>query len=439
MKSIKKKVLSGILIGIMSGSLLVGCSSSSSDSGKQSGEAKTKTVKFLSIWNESTGVGKVITDLTNEYKKDHPNFNLEMEVVQQTDLDQKLNVLAASNDLPDLFVTQSNTQLLQFIKADQVIDLDTSLPSAKDALLPTTVDGVNKILGKDKLYALPTENNIEGMWYNKKIFKDNNLEVPKTVDELLAVCQKLKDKGIQPMSLAGKEKWPITRQIANIAMRKAGVNSIADVNSGKMSYTDPAFVEAAKTVQDMGTKGYFGDGTITIDYNVANDTFLNGKAAIYYMGSWATRDFNDEAKNTLGKDGIGFFSFPGVAGGKGSQEDYLMNFGTLLAFSKGKFDDQTADWAKYIASNFGDYSMNKLGNITGFKLNKTTGDIPVYTKLVTDEMKKAKNSGLWMEYNFDQKTSDLAQNNSQLLLLGKMTPEDYCKQLNDAVTANLKK
>lgn len=439
MKSIRKKVLSGILVGIMSGALLAGCSSSGGDSGKKTSETKGKTVKFLSIWNESTGVGKVITDLTNEYKKDHPNFNLEMEVVQQTDLDQKLNVLAASNDLPDLFVSQSNSQLLQFVKAGQIADIDSSLPSAKEALLPATVTGVNNILGTDKLYALPTENNIEGIWYNKKIFQDNNIQVPTTLDELMVACQKLKDKGIQPMALAGKEKWPITRQIANIAMRKAGVNVIADANSGKVSYTDPAFVEAAKMLQEMGTKGYFGEGVTTIDYNVANDSFLNGKAAMYYMGSWATRDLNDDAKNTLGKDGVGFFSFPGVAGGKGSQEDYLMNFGTLMAFSKDKFDDQTADWAKYIASNFGDYSMNKLGNITGFKLNKTTGDIPVYTKLVTDEMKKVKNSGLWMEYNFDQKTSDLNQNNSQLLLLGKMTPEDYCKQLDDAVKAGLKK
>lgn len=439
MKSIRKKVLSGILVGIMSSALLAGCSSPSGDSGKQSSGAKGKTVKFLSIWNESTGVGKVITDLTNEYKKDHPNFNLEMEVVQATDLDQKLNVLAASNDLPDIFVSQTNSQLLQFVKTGQVVDIDSSLPSAKEALLPAAVTGVNNIVGTDKLYALPTENNIEGIWYNKKIFQDNNIKVPTTLDELMSACQKLKDKGIQPMALAGKEKWPITRQIANIAMRKAGVNAIVDANSGKMSYTDPAFVEAAKAVQEMGTKGYFGEGVTTIDYNVANDSFLNGKAAMYYMGSWVTRDFNDESKNTLGKDGIGFFSFPGVTGGKGSQEDYLMNFGTLLAFSKDKFDDQTADWAKYIFSNFGDYSMNKLGNITGFKLNKTTGDVPAYTKLVTDEMKKVKNSGLWMEYNLDQKSSDLNQNNGQLLIIGKMTPEDYCKQLDDALKASLKK
>lgn len=439
MKSIKTKILSGILMGVMSASLLAGCSQSSDSKKADTGGAKT--VKFLSIWNENTGAGKVINDLTNEYKKDHPNFNLEIEVVQQTDLDQKLNVLAASNDLPDIFVSQTNSQLLQFIKADQIADIGKALTDAgaKDAILPATYDGVKKILGTDELYGLPTENNIEGMWYNKKIFKENNLEVPKTIDELLAVCQKLKDKGIQPMSLAGKEKWPITRYIANLAMRKAGVNSIVDVNSGKISYTDAAFVEAAKILQDMGTKGYFGDGVTTIDYNVANDSFLNGKAAMYYMGSWATRDLNDDTKNTLGKDGVGFFSFPSVTGGTGSTEDYLMNFGTLLAFSKDKFDDQTADWAKYIASNFGDYSMNKLGLIAGFKLNNTTGDIPVYTKLVTDEMKKVKNSGLWIEYNFDQKTSDLAQNNAQLLLLGKMTPGDYCKQLDEAVKATLKK
>ena len=43
-------------------------------------------------------------------------------------------------------------------------------------------------------YNMPTENNIEGIFYNKEIFEQYNLKEPKTVDELLQICAMLKDE-----------------------------------------------------------------------------------------------------------------------------------------------------------------------------------------------------------------------------------------------------
>ena len=41
----------------------------------------------------------------------------------------------------------------------------------------------------DGLYELPVELNIEGFWYNKKIFADNGIAVPTTWDEVLKIAE----------------------------------------------------------------------------------------------------------------------------------------------------------------------------------------------------------------------------------------------------------
>ncbi len=398
-----------------------------------------KTVSFLTIWDEATAGSLIIKTLTDEYIADHPNFALELEIaVQASEIDPKISTYSAADSLPELFVNQNNQVLKGLAEAGQVVNIDEEFANGLDlSVSPAIRAGIMNIVGTDALYALPTENNIEGIWYNKQIFADNNLEVPTTVDEMLAVAETLKGLGIQPFAASGEQRWPLTRLIANIAMRILGTDCIVQANSGELSFTDPAFVEAATIVQEMGVNGYFGEGVNTITYDVANDAFLNGQAAMYYMGTWAIRDFNDETKNTLGPDGIGFFSFPAVEGGAGSTGDYIVSFGLLYVFGQSKFDAQVADWAKYVFPKYSDLALSELGSIPCFELTSEPENLQPYTQLVIDEMAKIENTGLWMEYGLAQSVSDVATQNVQLLVLGDITPEEYCAQLDAALQASL--
>ena len=45
------------------------------------------------------------------------------------------------------------------------------------------------------------------LWYNKKVFADNNLMPPKTWDEFFKVADALKAKGIVPFVIGTKEGW----------------------------------------------------------------------------------------------------------------------------------------------------------------------------------------------------------------------------------------
>ena len=196
---------------------------------------------------------------------------------------------------------------------------------------------------------------------------------------------------------------------------------MARVAKGTLKVTDAGFVEAARAVQDMNLKGYFGAGVNTLDYNSAIDVFLQGKAAMFYMGSWVLGSMNDPKQNKIGVENIGFFNFPNVKGGKGSRNEWSLNTGAATALNPKQEDEALDDWLKSVFSSYGDRAMAENGQISGFKVSKLPANLSSLTKTTLKKLASAKNAYLWFEAKFSPKASAVASDNVQLLVSGGMT------------------
>lgn len=435
-----RKNLAGILLLMIVFMVsMTGCSGSTkSTSGSAKSDKTSKTIKFLSIWAEDNDNSKLILDLSKDYKKENPNFNVDFEFVAANDLQQKVKVLLASNDLPDVFAYESGTPLVELINAKAVIDVEKTFKDLGiyDCLDDGAVSLLKNLVQGKGLYDAPLGLNVEGIWYNKALFsKAGVTKTPGTWDELMQTCDQLSKAGIQPFTAGGKDKWPLTRILNAYIFRSMGVDAVQKASAGKLSFKDPAFIKAATVVQDMSKKGYFGKGVVTVDMGTAQSMLMNGQAAMLYNGSWFTQNLNDKSQNAAGTDGIGFFNVPLVSGGPGKMDEYSMNCGNILCFSSKKYDAATGEWMKYVFSKIGDEAMNKTGSFKGYKINKMPDNIPSYTKIVGDQLKAAKGSTLWFEATFDTKTSTIAQDNIQPLVNGEMTPADYMGQLETSSAA----
>lgn len=109
-----------------------------------------------------------------------PNIKIEFEFVSQDNFDNILNTQLQAGEGPDIIEVGGQTKLLA--NAGYLLDLTGQgfISSYADAgLQPYTVDG--------KIYATPLQSWYEGIFYNKKIFRDNGLEVPKTWEEF-TIC-----------------------------------------------------------------------------------------------------------------------------------------------------------------------------------------------------------------------------------------------------------
>jgi glucose/mannose transport system substrate-binding protein len=188
----------------------------------------------------------------------------------------------------------------ELIKAGLMLDLTelatkekwNDILRPKSQLASCTVDG--------KVYCVPVNlHSAQWMWTNRKAFTDNGMEPPKNFAELVADAPKLKEKGIQPLSLA--QGWPVGLLIGDMIVAVAGVDNYVKVYKDRdlAMAAGPEFgkvfeaIDAARKMVDQKQ--------VTKQWNEAVGLVVNGKAAANIMGDWAGGEFQ-VAKMTPGKD-----------------------------------------------------------------------------------------------------------------------------------------
>jgi len=170
---------------------LTGCGSSddASESGDSSSSGKEKTIELMHLWPEGSSKqhNEIVKGIISEYEEANPGIKIETEILGNEQYKEKLKVLAASNELPDVGMTWAGGFLdpyvggNMFAPLDDVIEADKFVPGTTEAY---AVDG--------KTYGLPLELNITPVYYNKAKFEKYNLEVPETLDEMKEVVKTLR-------------------------------------------------------------------------------------------------------------------------------------------------------------------------------------------------------------------------------------------------------
>jgi raffinose/stachyose/melibiose transport system substrate-binding protein len=395
-------------------------------------------IELMAVGAADTVIPTIVQTLMDGFATTHPGSSLKLTVVPQDQVEQQLQLLSAQDALPEMFIGPGTP-------AGQK-DMGTSGKSLNIEEALTTLGVLNKVdptaaqimrnQQGGKMYALPLELNIEGFWYNKKIFSDNGVTPPATWDALVSTAATLSGKGVQPFSGSGVQGWPLTRLVSGYLYRSLGPDALQKVADGTAKLTDANYVKAAQAVQDLGQAGYFGKGFASLDYGPAEDEFLLGKSAMFYMGSWAIGDYNDATRNKIGgPDNVGFFPFPTVSGGSGSIDQTPMNAGQPFMISAKKYKDNPAmaEWLKYFVENFGNVSLAKRGAISGFVASEKPANLPSTTVLVTTQIAASKQPVQWFEALMPPKAQQVAQTNAAGLVNGTVSAADFMAKVQEAL------
>jgi raffinose/stachyose/melibiose transport system substrate-binding protein len=413
--------------------LVVTACSSGTTGGEAAGEAPKEF--SLLINTEGVDIPKQLTALsTGDCAEQNTALPLKIETVPQTQLDQKLQLLAGQDALPVQYAAGNAPALTVTLdKSGNVLDLEKAMTDlgVLDRIEPAAISTIKSLYG-DKFNVLPYQYNIEGIWYNKQLFTANGIAVPGTWDELVAAAGKLQGAGVTPFSASGEQGWPITRLISNYLARDLGPDAMQKVQDGSAKLTDPEYVKAAQAVADLGAKGYFGQGVGSIDYDTAIAQFLSGKAGMLYMGSWALANFNDPAQNKIGQENIGFMPFPACAGGQGSIDQITANVGLPIALNAKRYDGKDGKvgaWLKCITENYGGSALEDQGAVTGFKPAAPVSGLPPLTTLVQEEIAGTTETIVWFEALFSTKATTTAQTSAAPLVTGDLTPAEFMERV----------
>ncbi|MCD1261160.1 extracellular solute-binding protein [Paenibacillus athensensis] len=405
--------------------------------------AEKVTLTFFTNNSDRTaGQGKIEQELIDQYTKEHPNVEIKVETLSpDPQYQDKIKVYNASNNLPDIISSWGNSSFLgPLLSNNSLAEIDRD--SLKDAgFIPAALDGFS---ANGKLYGFPRNSDFFVLYYNKKIFADNGIQVPKTTADLKAAIDKLKANKIVPIAMDGQDPWPSGIWFDTLVQRASGtwdVSHKAMDRSG--SFKDPAVVTAATEMQNWIKAGAFGDGFLNNDYGAARNMFGQGKAAMYMMGEWemgiaTDANFPDEVKNN-----IGAFSFPTIDGGKGTTDDLTAWFGGGYSVSNNsKHKKEAIDfltwmfrpdgWAKSVWQAGVTFPAQKYDQ---FQTGKET---PVQKDLTTIFNTAKSYSGTVNQDKFTPDTLKTYYDTIQKLESDKINPQDFSNSIDDTADKSSK-
>lgn len=397
-----KCIAIGLAIAMAVG--MMGCSKEASgngeeaggSSGKDKGDIKTLTVLMYTDWYKAgwEALEKHINDNAEEL-----GFKLEISKIQGgAQGDQVLQTKFATDDLPDIIQVYKPQWVESYANGlDKLVDL-TGLESVSE-YDENALNGT--FVYNDKLYAMPVDSVVlSGVFYNKKVFEDAEVEIPQTWDEFLEVCKKLKDKGVTPVYYSGKDAWsvqpPTIGGIVSDAAEK-GITTfdlMEQIGENKLKYAEcDNFVDTIERTKDLIDLGYVNETYLSDTVDNAHQALADGTCGMYINGTWCADNIAQKFPDKI--DDIGAFAMPTPSG-----DNYINMFTPYsLALTTQCKDVELGKKAiDYIAS--AEAQQIYADAQPGVYLNqKVSSDIPKATAELKDIMDSGKSMTDWEEIN----------------------------------------
>ncbi|MFJ8002413.1 extracellular solute-binding protein [Streptomyces sp. NPDC096310] len=236
-------------------------------------------------WWDTSTVGsedKVFKKLAEGFTAKHPKVDVKYVNVPFGDAQNKFkNAAQSGSGAPDV-IRSEVAWTPEFADLGYLAPLEGT-PALKDEkdFLPQAAASTKY---NGKTYAVPQVIDSMGIFYNKKIFKDAGVEVPRTVAELKTVSKTIKDRtGKTGLYLRGDDAY----WFLSFLYGEGG--NLVDAQSKTVTVDNAAGVKAMTVVKDLVDSGA-AKTDATDGWENMQASFKDGDVAMIINGPWAVAD-----------------------------------------------------------------------------------------------------------------------------------------------------
>jgi raffinose/stachyose/melibiose transport system substrate-binding protein len=396
------------------------------------GSTEPVTIDWWHIQNNDPGKS-LWQKMADEFHAANPNVTIKITVLENDTFKPKLQTEIQGGNVPDLFQSWGGGGMAEQVQAGVLKDITADVASWKDTINPGAL-GMYQYQGKQ--YGIPYDLGMVGAWYNKDLFQQAGITTPPaTWEDLLAAVDKLKAKGITPISVGGSPAtWTEMFWWAYLALRECGSETMLKATNDA-DWTDPCFVEAGKKVKELVDKQPFQEGFLAANWDGAGGsaaTMALEKSGMLLQGQWApgTMQANTADKQAV-KWNLGWFPFPTVSGGKGAATD---GFGGGNGFAVGKdAPPEAIEFLKYISEK---PQADRWGALNTGILPVTVGSESSVTDPQLTSVLDARSKADYVQLYLDQATStelgNVINDAVATLFAGTGTPEQVPQTIDAA-------
>lgn len=231
-------------------------------------------------------------EVTKAYNEEQDTYRV------QHDTSTVLQASFVRNSPPDLGLVNYQQDMARFQERGALSDL-ADLPETA-----TIREDVQELVTWQPVYpgrtsVLPYSIAGTAVIYNRRIFADNDIDVPGTWEEFLDVCERIKSAGVTPLYGTFRDSWTLSMPWDFITGGMVDVREFAKKMNAQGTDIGPdsevSFQKDMREPMERYLKvfSYMNDDAPSRGYADGNTAMANGKAAMYFQGPWA---FSEIAK-----------------------------------------------------------------------------------------------------------------------------------------------
>lgn len=437
----KRKVLSVLMASALATSVLAGCGSAAesapaateteqapatetaaetstetADTAEAAGDWTQEDITLHVLWGQSTTDTGSEDMIDEALAKVYPNLTIEWECVDWGEgFGPKMQQYMQSG-LPDVMIGKGQdvkTYASLGVLGD-LSDLDAVNYVLDDATAGVTVDG--------KVYGIVYNALYQGVFYNREVFNNLGLEIPKTQEDLQHIIDVCNENGITPFASHMVDSWSIGNVTMQFAINDLFNNNPSwgdDFRAGKVTFADTPEWSTIYGYNKLIYDNTFED-TFSLEQTACDAKLVSGEAAMKVSGAWSIQNFLDIDENF----DFGIFPFPNQTGD--AKLIFEPNI-TLMKSASTQYSEAADAFINFMAQNselavqIYDYTStaSMLKDVTPTFNNPSQSDIDVYAgKGQIVDANTGNIQLVWSGFQ-DENANDVAE-----WLLGNETLED---------------
>ncbi len=253
----------------------------------------------------------------------NPGVEIVNRSLDGTNYAEGLRPLILNGDIPDVFLV-NNDVFVDYVKSGYLRPLTEFAAVTEQGEKAADFQSWLTYEGTVYGYAINGSKGNEYVYYNKVFFEENNLKVPKTVEEFEDLCAQIKELGTDPLLVPAGDAWAVTYTVANHlnASRKelGHFDSKAmeiGLLKGEIKMSD-LYGTSVRKLEEYRENGWISEGALSMGWEAAMQYLVDGGGAMLCTGNWGATSAPIQDNTNEGFE-LGAFALPGVvtSNGKG--------------------------------------------------------------------------------------------------------------------------
>lgn len=308
-----------------------------------------------------------------------------------------------------------------------IVEMKTpAIYAKKEKILPLPEELTKRMRTTDEIdgevYSISRYYTGRCVLYNRKLFKKYGLEEPQTYEKFLSVCETLKEHGITPLTIGGKDLWHLAKWSNGLFKKDVQMQDpdwLEECSRGNVHWTDEKPEKMLTDFQNLFTSGYvLSDFAETEDAGTIEKLVREDAAMLYSETTMFSQVMKADPDFELG-----YFFFPND--GNEPQIELDGSWGwTITESVKGtKVYDAAVDFLKfYYREDVYQKVLQEMNGISSIEKSISYESIPIQEQLLEQVQGDVPvEKDVWTKPEVPEGFSNLLHKNMRNMAQGKQS------------------